>query len=153
LEPSTCFFSSTLALLLPSEKNLLNNGEEKKRKGQYKKGESSKKNHAVSKATMALKARHLESVCAEIESRRSAKGRIPRGEITRVFNANKPIYTWLTIDIIKKALKKCKGRTNSNIETISDLSDATNASAGAVALPNIPPPCTIGFIPPPANET
>jgi hypothetical protein len=57
---------------------------------------------------MALKARHLESVCAEIESRRSAKGRIPRGEIARVFNENKPIYTWLTIDIIKKALKNVK---------------------------------------------
>jgi hypothetical protein len=54
---------------------------------------------------MALKARHLESVCAEIESRRSAKGRISRGEITRVLNENKPIYTWLTIDIIRKALK------------------------------------------------
>jgi hypothetical protein len=78
----------------------------------HKKAKAVKKNHAVSKATMALKADHLESVCAEIESRRSAKGRIPRGEITRVFNENKPIYTWLTIDIIKKALKKCKGRTN-----------------------------------------
>jgi hypothetical protein len=39
------------------------------------------------------------------------------------------------------------------METISDLTDATSASAGAIALPNIPLPCTIGFIPPPANET
>jgi hypothetical protein len=39
------------------------------------------------------------------------------------------------------------------METISDLTDATSASAGAIALPNILPPCTIGFIPPPANET
>lgn len=112
-----------------------------------------KKSNAASKATKALKARHLESVCAEIESRRSSTGRIPRGEITRVLNENQPIYTWLTIDIIKKALKKSKGRSNGNLETISDLTEPTIVSAEAIVGPNIPPPCTIGFIPPPANDT
>ncbi len=51
------------------------------------------------KASKALKDRHLASVCAEIDSKRSSKGRIPKGEITKVFNDYKPIYSWLTIDI------------------------------------------------------
>jgi hypothetical protein len=62
------------------------------------------------KASKALKDRHLASVCAEIESKRTSKGRIPRGEVTKVFNEYKPIYSWLTIDIFKKALKKFKGK-------------------------------------------
>jgi hypothetical protein len=56
--------------------------------------------------TRELKARHLTSVFAEIESKRSASGRIPRGEISKVFNEQKPIYTWVTMDIIKKRFKK-----------------------------------------------
>ena len=64
-------------------------------------------NHDKStKATRALKARHVASICAELESKRTSTGRIPRGEILRVFNVNKPVYTWLTMDIIKKRFKK-----------------------------------------------
>ena len=64
---------------------------------------------ANSKATKELKARHLASVCAEIENLRSANGRIPKGEISNAYEKNKPIYAWLTIDIIKKCFKKKKG--------------------------------------------
>ncbi len=62
------------------------------------------------KASMALKDRHLASVCAEIESKQTSKGCIPKGEVTKVFNDYKPIYSWLTIDILKKGLKKFKGK-------------------------------------------
>ncbi len=66
-------------------------------------------NHAKStKASRALKAHHVASICAEIESSRTSTGHIPRGEILRVFYINKPVYTWLTMDIIKKRLKKKK---------------------------------------------
>jgi hypothetical protein len=74
-----------------------------KKTNKSKKKVISAKGHASSKATQALEARHLSSVSAEIKSQRSkASGRIPRGEIAKVLKANKPIYTWLTIDIIKK---------------------------------------------------
>ncbi len=39
---------------------------------------------AMTPAAVLLKAHHLVLVCAEIESRRSSLGRIPRREITRV---------------------------------------------------------------------
>jgi hypothetical protein len=63
---------------------------------------------ATAKATKELKAHHLASVCAEIENLRGSNGRIPRGEVTKVYERYKPIYGWLTIDIIKKALKNSK---------------------------------------------
>jgi len=41
---------------------------------------TSKSSIKVDKATRTLKARHLDSVCAEIESLRASNGQIPRGE-------------------------------------------------------------------------
>ncbi len=44
----------------------------------------------------------------------------------KVLHENKPIYTWLTVGIIKKALKTFKGKCNKNLDTvISDLTDVT----------------------------
>jgi hypothetical protein len=67
-----------------------------------------------------------------------------------VLNENKPIYTWLTVDIIKKSLKAFKGKCNSNVETaISDLTDVTGNTGTTVATdapPILPPPSTIGFL-------
>jgi hypothetical protein len=56
---------------------------------------------------------HLSAICAEIECQRCiASGRIPRGVITKVLEANKPIYTWLKIDLIKKSIRKMSGHSN-----------------------------------------
>ncbi len=44
-----------------------------------------KKKNDSSKATRALKACHLYSICAEINSQRTSSGRIPRGEIEKAF--------------------------------------------------------------------
>jgi hypothetical protein len=111
---------------------------------------------ASSKTARALRARHLQSICVEIESRRSSNGRVPRGEITKVLNENKSIYTWLTVDIIKKALKTFKGKCNSNLETvISDLADGTGNTGTTVvtdAPPILPPSSTIGFLNPETNK-
>ena len=65
---------------------------------------------ANAKAIKELKARHLTSICAEIENLQSTNGRIPKGEISNAYEKNKPIYAWLTIDIIKKCLKKRKDK-------------------------------------------
>jgi hypothetical protein len=106
-------------------------------------------NHDKStKATRALKARHVASICAEIESKRTSTGHIPRGEILRVFNVNKPVYTWLTMDIIKKGLKKSKDTSNGTLDTtiISDLTNSTGTSCASDAPVLIPPPLCIGFV-------
>ena len=66
-----------------------------------KKGEA-----AATKAKRALKAKHVAFVCADIESHCGSNGRIPRGVMQRVFGEHKEIYTWLTIDLVKKGLKK-----------------------------------------------
>jgi hypothetical protein len=74
-----------------------------------------------------LKARHIACLCSEIESKRSANGRISRGVIQKVVDDNKLIYTWLTVDILKKGLKKCtKSNSYNNVTTITDISDLTN---------------------------
>jgi len=106
----------------------------------------SKSTVVVDKATRVLKARHLESVCAEIESLRGANGRIPRGEMTKVYEQNKAIYSWLTIDIIKKCLKKRKDKGPTPDTTIiSDLTDdSTNDPPPLDNPPNVPPPSSIG---------
>jgi hypothetical protein len=116
------------------------------KKKQKKKTVTKAKDVAAVRATHALKARHLSAICAEIECQRCiASGRIPRGVITKALEANKPIYTWLTIDLIKKALKKSKGTLSASLETISDLTEATTADNTVDTANNIPPPSTIGF--------
>jgi ABC-type cobalamin transport system permease subunit len=73
------------------------------KKKKEKKTVTKAKDDAAVWATHALKARHLSAICAKIECQRCiASGRIPQGVITKVLEANKPIYTWLTIDLIKK---------------------------------------------------
>jgi hypothetical protein len=49
-----------------------------------------------------LKKKYLKRVCAEIESLRSSSGRIPRVAMLQIYNEQKEVYHWLTIDIIKK---------------------------------------------------
>ena len=119
-----------------------------------KKASKAAKASATAKATRELKARHLASLCAEIESKRSASGRIPRGEISKVFNEQKPIYTWLTMDIIKKGLKRAKGSKTSVLDTVmSDLTEDTGDFPALNDVSNIPPPSSIGFSQPPPSPT
>jgi hypothetical protein len=86
-----------------------------------------------------LKKNHLKRVCAEIESLRSSSGRIPRGAMLQVYNEQKEVYHWLTIDIIKKELKKSKGKTDA-LETtiISDITEGSDFDNEA-PLPPLPP--------------
>lgn len=99
------------------------------------------------RASKALKDRYLASVCAEIESKRTSKGRIPKGEVTKVFNDYKPIYSWLTIDILKKGLKKFKGKKNALDNTIiSDLTEDSGSNQSSDDVLIIPPPISIGFV-------
>ena len=86
---------------------------------------------AAVKGARALKARHLSAICAEIESQRcKTSGQIPRGEITKVLYANKPIYTWLTIDLIEKGLKKIKSTITGVLETIRGLTEESKTDNG-----------------------
>jgi hypothetical protein len=57
-----------------------------------------------------LKKNHLKRVCAEIESLRSSSGHIPRGAMLQVYNEQKEVYHWLTIDIIQKNLRNQSGK-------------------------------------------
>ena len=101
-----------------------------KRKNKSIKKKASADNTAAKRSAKALKARHVACLCSEIESKRSANGRIPRGVIQKVVNDNKLIYTWLTVDILKKGLKKYTRSSSStnNVTTITDISDLTNES-------------------------
>ena len=63
---------------------------------------------AAAKAKKGLKARHVAYVCADIESHRNSKGKIPWGIMQKVFNEHKEVVPWLTIDLVKKGLKKRK---------------------------------------------
>ncbi len=68
---------------------------------------------------------------------------------TRVFNVNKPVYTWLTMDIIKKSFKKGKATSNGTLDTtiiISDLTNSTGTSNASDAPVLIPLPLSIGFV-------
>ena len=113
-----------------------------------KKVAKAKKTSAAEKAIKQRKDRHLESVCAEIESLRASNGRIPRGEVARVFNEYKPIYNWLTIDLVKKGLKKYKDKVIVlDTVLISDLTSDTTASSELIPTA-LPPPSNVGFITP-----
>jgi hypothetical protein len=118
-----------------------------KKKTKKKTNVKTREDVAVARATRALKARHLASICGEIDCQRCKHtGRIPRGVILKVLNANKEIYTWLTIDLIKKALKKFQGSVTGSLETISDLTDDEMLHNNVVQnASNVPPPSTIGF--------
>jgi hypothetical protein len=124
----------------------------KNRKKTIKSVKAKQSSVALSKTALALRAPYLLLICAEIERRRSSNGHIPRGGITEVLNEKKAIYTWLTVDIIKKALKTFKGKSNSHLETvISDLTDVTGntgTTAATNAPPTLPPTSTIGFLNP-----
>jgi hypothetical protein len=90
----------------------------------------SAENVAAKRSAKALKARHVACLCSEIESKRSASGLIPRGVIQKLINDNKLIYSWLTVDILKKGLKQyMKSNSSNNNVTIIDISDLTNESA------------------------
>ena len=110
-----------------------------------KKGAKKKASDTVAKrSAKALKTWHVARLCAQVESQRLANGRIPRGTITKVVDDNKPIYTWLTIDIIKKGLKKQSKRgalnKSATITDISDLTDdtaPTNSPDAVIPLPDI----------------
>ncbi len=105
-----------------------------------------------SKATKELSARHLASICAEVESLRGANGRIPRGAFSQILNLNKEVYSWLTKDIKKKCLKKrefSKDKSGALIKDTSIISDLTdeeyNAQRNESPAPdNIPPPTIVG---------
>jgi hypothetical protein len=98
----------------------------------------------VDKASRALKARHLDSVCAEIESLRASNGWIPRGEISKVYELDKAIYSWLTIDIIKKCLKKRREKPVTLDSTIiSNLTEDFGATP-TENPPNLPLPSLFG---------
>jgi hypothetical protein len=80
---------------------------------------------AAAKAKRALKARHVAFVCAEIETHRGSNGRIPRGVMQRVFEEHREIYPWMTVDLVKKGLKKTK-KNEVVITGTTILSDLTN---------------------------
>jgi hypothetical protein len=63
-----------------------------------------------------------------------------------VANDNKLIYTWLTVDILKKGLKKyMKSNSSNNITTITDISDSTNESVFTDANGEVNPvPAVVG---------
>ena len=78
------------------------------------KGKNKNIKKKAKRSVKALKARHVACLCSEIESKRSANGRILRGVIQKVVDDNKLIYTWLTVDILKKGLKKYMKSNSSN---------------------------------------
>jgi hypothetical protein len=122
-----------------------------KTKGNTKVKSNAINDAALRKSIREQKARHLRSICAEIESLRASNGRIPRGELVRVLNEKKPIYNWLTVDLIKKELKKLKGSNAINMITvISDLTDDT--SPQLIAFDNVPPPSNISMISEPPDD-
>ena len=75
--------------------------------------------------------------------------------MTKVYEQNKAIYSWLTIDIIKKCLKKRKDKGPTPDSTIiSDLTDdTTNDPPPLDNPPNIPPPSNIGVNEPLQNDS
>lgn len=120
------------------------------KKGSKKAVKAKKDKAKFTKATRDLKSRHLAAVCAEINSRRGSNGRIPRGEMAKVFQEYKPIYSWLTIDIIKKGLNKSKLDPSiisiyNDTAVISDLTDTTTGTSAA-DISSFPPPASIGFV-------
>jgi hypothetical protein len=66
---------------------------------------ASAENIPAKQSVKELKARHVPCLCSEIERKRSANGRIPQGVIQKVANDNKVMYTWLTVDVLKKGLR------------------------------------------------
>jgi hypothetical protein len=84
---------------------------------------------AARRATRAMKGRIVASLCSGVESQRSANGRIPRGVLQKVLDGNKQIYTWLTMDLIKKDFKKLsKNGSNNNSISFTNISDLTEES-------------------------
>jgi hypothetical protein len=103
---------------------------------------------AAAKAKKGLKARHVAYVCADIESHRNSKGKIPWGIMQKVFNEHKEVVPWLTIDLVKKGLKKRKeNKTQDNNKDTSTMSDLTNptfdGSNQESNQPDAPPPRNI----------
>ena len=99
-----------------------------------------KREAAAAKARKALRVKHASLVCAEIESHRGLNGRIPRGIIQKVFTEHKHVYTWLTIDVVKKGLEKSKKNEVVLTETaISDLSNPTFDSQDSNEPAAVPP--------------
>jgi hypothetical protein len=105
---------------------------------------------ATCKAAKELRARHLASLCAEVESLRGANGRIPRGALSQVLQINKAVYSWLTVDILKKSLKKrneCDAKPGDtsviNTTIISDLTESDQSNGNPPDC-NIPPPAIVG---------
>ncbi len=108
-----------------------------------KKGEA-----ATAAAKRALRAKHVAFVCADVESHRGSNGRIPRGVMQRVFAEHKEIYHWLTIDLVKKGLKKRKNEEADKIdEAISDLTNPTfeGSTSQESDEPAAPPPMNISI--------
>jgi hypothetical protein len=131
-------------------------GKKNSNKNVPKKAAKAAKAAATAKATRELKAPHLASVCAEVKSERTASGRIPKEEISKAFSAQMPIYTWLTMAIIKKGLKRVKGSKTGALDTvISYLTEETDFPQleDVSHLTNIPPPSFIGFNQPPPSPT
>jgi hypothetical protein len=104
------------------------------------------------KAARELRARHLASLCAEVESLRGANGQIPRGALSQILSLNKGVYNWLTIDILKKSLKKrdySKDQLREPIKDTAIISDLTDDKYNAQSnvgpsVNNIPPPTIVG---------
>jgi len=93
------------------------------------KAKKAKEEIAAARKTKVLKARHIAFICAEINSKRLPSGRLRRGELEKVLKEQKPIFPWITIDLIKKGLKKYSGESTTTITTtISDLTDFTASS-------------------------
>ena len=102
------------------------------------KSNNQKRQAAAAKGKKALKAKHIAFVVADVEKHRNSKGRIPRGVLQRVFSEHKEVISWLTIDLVKKGLKKAKNvvpvvvsestmsdLTNPTFEASQDMNEAT----------------------------
>jgi hypothetical protein len=107
------------------------------------KAKKSKEEIASARKTKAIKARHIAFICAEINSKQLPNGRLRRGELAKALKEHKPIIPWITIDLIKKGLKKDSGGGTTTITTtISDLTDSTasDISPTSEVQPNNTPP-------------
>ena len=109
-----------------------------------RKAKQSKEEVLLAKKTRILKARHIAFICAEINSKRLPNGRLRRGEINKALKEHKTVSPWITIDLIKKGLKKDYAQpvATNIVSNISDLTGDTpnDVSPSTEEEPNDTPP-------------
>ena len=109
------------------------------------KAKESKEEIASRRTTKVIKARHIAYICAKINGNRLPNGRLRRGAITKALNEHKRAIPWVTVDLIKKGLKKSTPVSTTITRAISDLTDPTYGSSPNTETEqdNAIPPSTI----------